>query len=198
MSKYYFSKDKLNLDDFFYAYSPVAKGYAKFFSHKDRISNFKIDDGEHEDIFDYPFITLLTKKKFSGNVKFRTLCSFEKFGAPLLTVVGKTEKNEDGEEIYGVYDEVVAYEKGLNIWHVVPFPEKVERPILAKLLAKEEFCIDDRKIVEIIMEIRDKKIIGTIDGHSVEVEFKNLPDTFHIGITACEGKNSFFEFEIME
>jgi hypothetical protein len=196
MKKYNFSAKELDLSDFFHAYAPVAKTYEEFVSCENSINNHTDGNSKHSDIFAYPFMTLLTREKFGSGVSFSTKCSFEHFGAPLLVIVEDAPADENGIHKYGEYYEVVAYDKGLNIWKVLPWPERVERPIKAQLLGKVEFPIADGDIAEVNMKIEGKSIIGTVNGHTLKVDCDTIPDSFHIGLTACEGYNDFYEFTI--
>lgn len=196
MKTYRFNAKELDLSDFFYAYAPVARSYEEFVLQENSINNRLGSGSEPDDIFAFPFITLLTKDKFKSGVSFSTNCSFERFGAPLLVITETAPADQNGIHKYGEYYEVVAYEKGLNIWKVLPCPERTERPISPTLLGQIEFDIADGSVIEIAMEIEGKNIIGTVNGHTLKANCDSLPDSFHIGFTACEGYNDFYSFTI--
>ena len=44
----------------------------------------------------------------------------------------------------------------------------------------------------------DKKIAIDVNGNKFEIQDDEIPDTFQVGITACEGINRFYDFEIVE
>ena len=43
------------------------------------------------------------------------VCSFEKYGAPLITIANAIGKDENGYPLYGDHFEIVAYESGCNV-----------------------------------------------------------------------------------
>ncbi|MBP3600652.1 MAG: hypothetical protein J6J30_06170 [Clostridia bacterium] len=198
MKIYNFNAKESNLEDFKYAYGPSANGRKKFTQLEDCIANFTPGETGHDDIFAYDYISMITKKKYKSGVKFSTKCNFVKFGAPLLVFCNDFINEEDGTPIYQLHYEVVAYEKGINIWHIIPWPERTERPIKPTLIGKLEFDVAPDEIVDIKVEVKDKTITADIGGHVVSCEHPDIPDEFHIGITACEGHNRFFDFIIEE
>lgn len=198
MKVYNFNAKESNLEDFMYAYGPSANGRKKFTQLEDCIANFTPGESGHDDIFAYDYISMITKKKYKNGVKFSTKCNFVKFGAPLLVFCNDFITEPDGTPIYQLHYEVVAYEKGINIWHILPFPEKTERPIKPTLIGKLEFDIAPDEIVDIRVEVKGKTITADIGGHIVSCEHPDIPDEFHIGVTACEGHNRFFDFIVEE
>ena len=188
---YNFGKNKWNKDDFFYAYSPAAKAHKKFIQDGDCIRN-----SYNEDISDYDYISIVTKEKFSSPVTIRTKCSFESFGAPLIVLSDDISKNADGTNIYGLHFESVAYEEGGNVWHIVPWPERKECPRRSSLIGKTRFPIDDNSLIDIEITIQGNQIISTINGNDFIVTHDDIPEKFHVGITACEGINRFYNFSV--
>ena len=195
---YSFKANESKMEDFMYAYGPSANGRKKFTQLPDCLANFTPGESGHEDIFAYDYISMVTKKKYKSGVKFSTKCNFVKFGAPLLVFCNDFITEHDGTPIYQLHYEVVAYEKGINIWHILPFPKKTERPIKPTLIGKLEFDIAPDEIVDIKVEVKDKTITADIGGHVVSCTHPDIPDEFHIGITACEGHNRFFDFMVEE
>ena len=127
----------------------------------------------------------------------QTECSFEKFGAPLIVFSDDIQVNEKGEWIYGKHFEVVAYEEGINIWKIVPFPENVDRPIKPTLLASKKFAIADNSRITIKVQVVGGFIKTWVNGEFLEIEENDLPkDELWVGITACEGINRFYSFGI--
>ena len=195
---YSFKANESKLDDFMYAYGPSANGRKKFTQLPDCLANFTPGESGHDDIFAYDYISMVTKKKYKSGVKFSTKCNFVKFGAPLLVFCNDFITEPDGTPIYQLHNEVVAYENGINIWHIIPFPEKTERPIKPTLIGKLEFDIDPDEIVDIKLEVNGRTITADIGGHVVSCTHPDIPEEFHIGITACEGHNRFFDFIVEE
>ena len=191
MKTYHFNAAERDLSDFTYAYSPVPKEHKPFLMRADSLANYPVNDPES---FDY--VSIITKEKFASGTKFSTTCSFGKFGAPLIVFSGDVSENTDGTALYGLHFEVVAYEGGCNIWHIEPWPERVERPIRTQKIAFKEFEIRPDERITITVEVKGKTILANVNGHIITCENEDVPETFHVGVTACEGPNHFYDFTV--
>jgi hypothetical protein len=49
---------------------------------------------------------------------------------------------------------------------------------------------------ELEVEIEKGKITAKLCGKTIVAEDSEIPESFHVGITACEGENTFSEFII--
>lgn len=177
-------------DDFMYVYSPNCKAYKEF-----TIRDGCICNGYNGEINDWDYISIVTKEKYSQGTIIKTKCSFEKYGAPLIVFSDDISK-VDGVLKYGHHYEVVAYENGINIWSIDPMPENPERPIKTKKIGFIEFSINAGDIIELEVKIGENKIMASIGEYKIEAEDERVPSNFHVGITACEGKNFFTELTI--
>ncbi len=188
--KYTFERGWKNRD-FDYVYSPACQDYKTFRQENDCIVN-----GEGKDLMGYEYISFLTKRKYGEGVKLTAHCSFEKFGAPLIVISNDVREKED-KKIYGVHFEVVAYKKGCNIWYIVP---DANSPLgrTSTLIGKLEFRIEGGSELVISAEIKDEKIFASVNGNSLVVEHRAIPQSFHVGFTACEGINRFYGFTVEE
>lgn len=189
--KYSFSADGWNKEDFFYCYSPAAKAQVEFIHSDDHVSN-----SYNDSIGEYDYISMLHKDKFSCGTKISAKASFDKFGAPCLVISNDIRDDGNGYAQYGLHFELVAYEDGLNVWHIVPWPERVELPRKSTLLFTVPFKIEDKSLIDMTLEILDKRFVVTVNGQSGTVEHEDIPESFHVGITACEGVNHFYEMSI--
>ena len=196
MKIYKFTEKERDLEDFFYAYGPAVKEYKEFTQREDCLTNFMPGDATYENIFDYDYISMVTKEKYKSGDKFSTKCNFVKFGAPLLVFCNDFITNADGTPIYQVHYEVVAYEDGCNIWHIKPWPENTERPVEPTLIGTVKFKIEPEELIDISFEVQGKTIMAEVNGHKISCEHPEVPEEFHVGITACEGHNRFFDFKI--
>ena len=50
--------------------------------------------------------------------------------------------------------------------------------------------------MRIKMQVCEKKIKAWVNGHYTEAVVENLPTSFYMGITACEGINRFYSFAV--
>ena len=190
MKKYDFSKGCWNSDDFMYVYSPICKAYKEFIQHHDCISN-----SYNEEIKDWDYISIVTKEKYPVGTKVSTRCNFDKYGAPIIVFTDDLLERH-GRCEYGLHFEVVGYEDGFNIWHIGPWYENEKRPIKPTKICFEEFKIADESIIDISVEFMNKAIRVSVNGVEALVENEDLPESFHVGITACEGVNKFFDLVI--
>ena len=121
-------------------------------------------------------------------------CSFDNFGAPLLVFTDDYKTLDDGSYQYGLHFEVVAYENGCNVWHIVP--GKKENPIEVTKVCSMEFSVEARTMIEMEVCVKNKKMYIRVNDKNIVAEHDEIPEQMHVGITACEGRNQFYEFEI--
>ena len=189
---YCFEAGKFNPDDFQYTYSPICKEFATF-KQEDTCVVSKVGSA----LMGYAYISILEKTPRSGKVLAQTQCAFEKFGAPIIVFTDDLQADENGHYVYGKHFEVVAYEEGINIWHIVPCPEKVEYPVDPTLLATKKFAIDANSLIQMKVTIEGDCIKAWVNGEYLEAVVDDLPkDAFRVGITACEGINRFYSLTV--
>lgn len=177
--------------DFMYVFSPNSKSFVPFtFENGQAVNRYD------ESLKDYEYISIVSKKKYSDGVTLRTKCSFDSFGAPLIVLSDDISEDENGRNMYGLHFEVVAYEKGCNVWHIVPFPERTERPIKSTKIAFSTFSIPEKSEIDLSVTVKDGKLYIDVNGEKLVAESPDLPKEFHIGITACEGINRFSSITI--
>ena len=188
---YNFAKGQWDNSELIPAYSPACFDRADFAQENNCLVN-----REGKSLFGYEYISLTESVKRKTGVVATLQCSFEKFGAPLIVFSNDLPVNEKGERIYGEHFEVVAYEEGINVWKVIPWPERVERPIKPFLLSDKKFPIKGNTMIEIKVEILADRLKMWVNGEYLETQVEGLPEEFYIGFTACEGINRFYTFEI--
>jgi len=182
-----FSKNAWNPEDFTQVSSFLTPGYVPFIQEEDCIVN---DDRQFESgSKKYHYISLISKETFTGTVSLTTTCDFVEFGAPILVFSDDIVKDENGFPAYGHHFEIVAYEKGFNIWEL----NRKAKPIR---VAFEEFDVPAKTPITLQAKISPEKdeIIVSLYGRTYTKCVKNMPKTFHAGITACEGVNHFYDF----
>ena len=195
MSKttYEFNGESVIRENFNYAYSPHAKRGSTFRQYQSCVSNFA---PENKNEFEY--VSIISKKRYGEGTIASAKCAFGKFGAPLIVFTDDMTDDGDGWKLYGLHFEVVAYEGGCNVWHIVPDPSNEKRPIKPTRIGAAEFEILPDELIDICVKFGHKKISITINGNSFDVANEDFPERFNVGITACEGPNEFFEFTIEE
>lgn len=176
------------MPDFFYCYSPAAKSRTRFLNSREHVNN-----SYNPTIGDYDYVSVLYKDKLSDGAKLRAVASFKASGAPCIVVSNDIVTDKCGHSQYGVHFELVAYEGGFNVWHIAPWPERVERPIKSTLLLSLPFKIESKSKVEMELAVQGGSFIVSVNGHSGVAKHKDIPKSFYAGITACEGLTHFYE-----
>ena len=193
MTFYNLNKEEKNkiADDFMYVYSPICKVFNEFIPEADYIRN-----SFNDEINDWDYISIVTKKKYSSGTTAVATCSFKSYGAPIIVFTDDICIGKNGKRTYGHHYEVVAYEDGINIWSIVPYPERLERPVLPTKIAFLKFPVKADTEIKLEVTIENKMIVVKMCNHILKVSDSNIPEKFHIGITACEGENKFYEFSL--
>ncbi len=193
--KYLFGKNTDVNEDFIYVSSLITETHTKFDCENDCIVNRY--NPEIKGDWKYDYISIVTKKKYAQGVTLKTKCSFEHYGAPLIVftddICAAKERN-----YYGVHYEIVAYDEGVNVWHIQPDETGGEMPIKVALIGQLVFPIADGSLVDLQVTIKDGAIHVNINGKTLTATHPDIPQSFHVGVTACEGINRFYEFEIEE
>ena len=154
----------------------------EFFQGDGFVSNR--ENPQMADGFDYT--TIITNKKYGVGTKIELECSFEKYGAPLITL---TDEVSDG--VYKNYHEVVLWENGINVWHLCEVDGKMQ----IKKLAAIPFKVDNSRHT-LSVEILENGILAKALGQELYLRIENLPAKVFIGLTACENINRFYSVAI--
>lgn len=188
--KYRFQKEFDLEEAFKYVSSPASKSKRKFCQNENYIEN-----SYNEEIQDFDYISIITKEAYEGEVTVRTTCSFDTFGAPLIVLTDDNKRLEDGTYQYGLHFEVVAYENGCNVWHIVPGKDE-KNPIEVTKVNSMEFPIEEKSKIEMEVTVKKKTMYIKINDKTMVASHPDLPEKLHVGITACEGINQFYDFEV--
>ena len=156
----------------------------EFYQEDDCISNKKNPDGH----MGYDYVTIMTKEKYKKGAKITTSCSFEAYGAPLITLTDKITPDKDGNLWYGVYYEAVIWENGINIWEFYMEGDELRY----HLTASSTFKLEPKVKHNMKIEIMDKYFRVSVGGHILTVRAENLPEEVYFGITGCENINRFY------
>ena len=190
--KYIFNQDFKLEEKFMYITSPASKSKKKFVQKESYVENTY-----NEEIKDFDYVSIITKERYESGTTVRVKCSFDKFGAPLIVFTDDYKTLEDGSYQYGLHFEVVAYENGCNVWHIVPGTDKEKSPIDVTKVNAIEFPVEDESIVDMEVTIEDKKLFIRVNDKTFVAEHEDIPSRMHVGITACEGINQFYELNIL-
>ena len=139
-------------------------------------------------------ITLLTKEKCLPGTKITTVCSFDRFGAPLITIAESLTLDENGKMRYGDYLEVVVYKNGVNVWRMYFKDGKVTWDCLLSV----EFSLEEMKKHTLSAQILKNKLVICANERKMTLHIENMYPSFHVGVNACEEINRFYSMEIRE
>ena len=146
----------------------------------------------HREGFDN--ISLLTPETYTAGVKASVRCAFDGLGCPEIIIVEKTEDCPDGAVRYGACFEVVLWKNGVNVWRHY-MDEADHRCYWHKRLGLS-LPITEKDIHLLEVEVIKNYIQFTIDGVSIKLRTEDLPEQFHVGLTACEGIVRFYEMHL--
>ena len=186
--KYSFGRTGWSADDLAYAYTLRFAATPTFIQHDDHIEN----PPEPANPDGYSYISLITKEKWTPNVKLTTHCSFTDVAAPLV-VLPKTLYEKDGKLYYGDYLEVVIWKNGINVWKLWL---QADGSVKYHNLLKLETPLAPDVIHNFSVEIRESYFVITLDEHRVTLRCEDIFDSFHLGITGCEGPCRFYDMQI--
>ncbi|MDO4649786.1 MAG: hypothetical protein Q4B26_14175, partial [Eubacteriales bacterium] len=160
----------------------------KLIQEQDCIRNGR--NPQMRDGFDYT--SLLTKETYSYKTEIATTCSFEKFGAPMLLLVDDVKEDEAGNLWYGGCYEVVLFEEGINVWKHYMVGDKVK---WVKLFFAA-FPVDVNTKYELRTTILETGFEIALNDKKYFLRIDDLPAQMHVGFTAGEDINRFYDFSI--
>ena len=191
MNKTYKFTNGIDKSEWFYSYSPNAKAHNEFI-----VDDGAIRNGYDESVGDYDYTSVLLKDKFSTGVTVVAECDFDNFGAPLIVLTDDITTNADRTIGYGEHIEIVTFEKGCNVWHLVPNPTKTDEPTDYTLLHFENRPIKNKERITLSVSVSSKELLVTVCDKTFSVKCDKIPNEFYIGFTACEGINRFYSFSV--
>ena len=185
-----FARGAWKIDALTYAYSYRFPETPVFEQLDDCIANRK--NTQTEQGFDN--ITLLTKESCFPGTRIETKCSFDHFGAPLITIAKDLIPDANGALRYGDYLEIVVYENGVNVWRMY----LNEGTVTWDCLLSVEFALAEKTIHTLSTEILKDKLVIIANDQKMTLHVENMYPSFHVGINACEGINHFYSMTIEE
>lgn len=189
--KHFDFKDGIDLEEFFYCYSPQAKCCGIFEREPDCIKN-----SYNAQVGDYEYTTLMLREKLRVGNKITTECDFEKRGAPLI-VISNVLFEKGGTPYYGEHFEAVAFEGGCNVWYNrLPTEPDYPKPLIVEKIHFEDIPTPNRSRVRLSVEFGDGEMSVEMNGRSFTVKHEKMPKEFFFGITACEGINRFYSLTV--
>ena len=187
-----FSKGSWNPDEWSYVTTTRHPEVTPFLQDGGAISNTYYDEEKTKP----QYISMLYKDELTADFVVSTKCSFKSYGAPIIVIADEPDVLENGTLRYGLHIEVVLYQNGINLWHLDGAKNTVEQ------IVREEFPVEACCIKKLTVSVDMNKnwIIVKLDGekgrHIIPWPKLSQFKKFYAGITACEGINSFYSFEV--
>lgn len=138
------------------------------------------------------YISLMLKEPLTGPAEIRTTCSFDDRMAPLIVL------SPTLEDVHGEHLELVLYDRGLNLWY--HYLDKNQRPawhLLSCLDLELKPHTRYQLTARTIFNRRGVFLNGECEGHNFACRLTMpWPERYFAGITACEGRNRFYDFTV--
>ena len=148
-------------------------------------------NAEMPDGFDY--LSLLSREKYPLGTKITVNCSFSGNAAPLFVVAESLDLCEDGAYRYGNFFEIVLYKNGINVWRM--WREENGDVAWHKRLSAR-FPVTENQLHKVSVSLDKGYITVSIDDMLFSLRADDLFESFHLGITGCEGPCRFYDMEI--
>lgn len=145
---------------------------------------------EHREGFDN--ISLLTRDTYTAGVTATIHCAFEGVGCPEIILAEKMEQCEDGAIRYGACFETVLWKNGINVWRHY----REEGRCFWHLRMGLEYPVEESKIHELRVQVQEQALVIWLDGQKTTLRTEDLPKTFHMGLTGCEGIARIYDWKV--
>ena len=173
---------------FDYAYTWRFPETPKFVQKENCIANTK--DGIRQNGYDFTSIVL--KEQYGEGTMIAFTASFESYGAPLLVIAKELDRDSDGNLRFGDYQEVVLWEKGINVWDF----HRENGEVKIDWLLRNDFPLEAGKIYTLTVELGRQRLKVWAADRYFELRIPELPEKAWLGITGCEGLNRFYNLTL--
>lgn len=144
------------------------------------------------------YVSMLWKEPLEGNAVISATMSFEERFAPSIVLAGELAQNPsfDGMSEYREHWEIVLYAEGINIWHHEYRDGKPYWRLAAWFKHAFSPKVKYRLEVKVTFTAKVPLLAVTCDGQTFGCMLPTLPQTYRAGLTACEGVNYFYDFQV--
>ena len=192
--RYDLSRGRWNREDFLSCASVRVPYRLEFGQEEDCIHNVGADRLGDE----YAYVSLVRREPSQLPCLVETECSFVSYGAPLALLAEAVDRLPDGRWQYGRHIEIVAWEKGVNVWDLTPDPQAPKGQRTVKLAGFQFPIAGGEKARLAVRAFSDRLEIGISAGERT-ASFTcacALRGPVYAGLTACEGENRFYSFAV--
>ena len=144
------------------------------------------------------YVSMLWKEPLAGDAVISATMSFEERFAPSIVLAGELATNPSFDDMaeYREHWEIVLYAEGINIWHHEFRDGKPYWRLAAWF--KHDFSPKVKYRLEAKVTFTAKVPLLTVacDGQTFGCMLPTLPRSYRAGLTACEGVNCFYDFQV--
>ncbi len=193
-----FGRGQWNSDEWIMAKRPDVDNEAPWVQHEDYISNEKevVESKLVEGHTPKPSAhnSMVNKQKISGDFTATATMMFEDKQAPSIMLAQVLEQDTQGRTQYQEHVEVVMYHQGINVWR---HHFKNGKSNWAKLMYVR-FPLEKAKPYTLAVTRKGTEINISIDGHICGYRDERLANELYLGVTADEGVNRIYNFEVKQ
>ena len=196
-----FGRGKWNPTDFIMVKGPRWDAFNQWAQEEDHIvqnvPNDVSDEALRTRLKAENYVSMCFKKKvsFTEKIVFSSIMSFDERMAPLLVIAPELGTTNQGFPEYREHWEIILFDEGLNIWHHFWKDEKPSWTLAA--YARKPFLPKTKYRLETTIT---KNYGGMLEVKCGDLVFgclaEGMADSLFLGITACEGRNRFYDFKI--
>ena len=149
------------------------------------------------------YASIVHPQKLAGNrIELASTMSFDHLMAPIIVLTPELDKDDKGRHAFKKHYEVVLYNEGLNVWHYT-YDDDASKPESRRLhwhlaaFARVPFSPKTKYELKVVMsKVEGRPMRMTVECGNVKVGFEDadLPESFYVGVTGCEGRNRFYDF----
>lgn len=195
-----FTPDGWKRDDWLQVKTPRWDELGAWIQAADHIEN-RVPDGLTADQLascHEAYVSMLLKEPLVGDAAVSSTMSFSDRYAPSIVLAGELATNPSADDMaeYREHWEIVLYADGINVWH----HEFRDGKPFWRLAAwfKHDFSSQVKYRLEAKVAFTAKVPLLTVscDGQTFGCMLPTLPRTYRVGLTACEGVNCFYDFQV--
>ena len=141
------------------------------------------------------YASIVHPTRLSGStIEVSSTMSFDHLMAPLIVLTPELDTDDQGRPAFKKHYEVVLYNEGVNVWHYTYENGKLSWHLAA--FARAAFDPKKRYELKVSMAKGKHEMRMTVECGDVKFGFEDpeLPTSFYAGVTACEGRNRFYDF----
>ena len=200
-----FARGKWNPADFFPAKSWRWDYLGTFDQRDDAIVNHCPDvpgDEVYRKHHDAVYAALMHRSRFEIGTRVSSTMSFDHRMAPIVVLAPFLVPDaKTGAAEFRDHWEVCLYDGGINVWHhfFVNGRQRWHKAASLLLPKAAEFRANERYDLQVAVAYNKngrKEMKVACGGYTLSYVDDRLPDTFLVGIIACEGRNFFYDFRV--